>query len=153
MALGRTKAGRHPTGKRVHFLAGDALQLPCADASFDAVVSGFLMRNVTDVDGAFKEMARVVRPGGRVVCLELTKPQHPLFRRFFWWYFTRFVPALGRLISRHPDAYSYLPQSLANFLAADELKVRMEAAGLIDVSFQKMMLGTVAIHWGVRPPA
>jgi demethylmenaquinone methyltransferase/2-methoxy-6-polyprenyl-1,4-benzoquinol methylase len=148
---GIAKVRERGAGERVRFIAGDALALPFADSSFDAVTSGFLMRNVTDIVRAFAEMRRVVRPGGRVVCLEISKPVLPLFSRLFWWYFTRVVPAMGRLVSGNAEAYRYLPQSLAQFVTAEELKGMMEQAGLEEVTYRRLMLGTVAIHVGKRP--
>lgn len=145
---GIAKVREQGAGERIRFLAGDALALPFADNSFDAVTSGFLMRNVTDIVRAFAEMRRVVRPGGRVVCLEISKPVLPLFSRLFWWYFTRVVPAVGRLVSGNAEAYRYLPQSLAQFVTAEELKALMEQAGLVEVTYRRLMLGTVAVHVG-----
>jgi len=148
LALGQEKAGREPAGQRISFLAGDALRLPFPAGQFDAVTSAFLMRNVADIAGAFAEMRRVARPGGRVICLELTHPTLPVFRQLFRLFFEGFVPQLGRIVSRHGEAYRYLPQSLAQFVAADALKEIMECAGLVDVSYRRLMGGTVAIHVG-----
>ncbi len=141
-------------GKRVGqafpFTEGDALALPFPDKAFDAACSGFMMRNVVDVPAAFREQARVVRPGGRVVCLEITRPAQPIFRRFFDLYFFRLVPVIGGLISGQCEAYTYLPQSTLPFPPPAELKRIMEAAGLHDVQYRLAMMGTVAIHWGIR---
>jgi len=145
---GQEKVTESGAGIPIHFLAGDALRLPFPDNTFDAVTSAFLMRNVTDIEKAFAEMARVTVPGGRVICLEISKPTLPVFRDLFWWYFTTIVPAVGRLISRHTEAYTYLPESLARFIGADELKERMENAGLRDVTYRRLMLGTMALHVG-----
>jgi demethylmenaquinone methyltransferase / 2-methoxy-6-polyprenyl-1,4-benzoquinol methylase len=146
MLRGRNK---HPT-QSLPFLEGDALALPFADHSFDAACSGFMMRNVVDIRAAFAEQARVVRPGGRVVCLEITRPINPLFRRVFDLYFFRIVPLVGGLISGRRDAYTYLPNSTVQFPRPRELQSIMISAGLQDVRFAKAMLGTVAIHWGSR---
>ncbi len=151
MQRGIAKVREQGAGERIRFIAGDALTLPFADGTFDAVTSGFLMRNVTDIVRTFVEMRRVVRPGGRVVCLEISKPRLPVFSRLFWWYFMRVVPAVGRLVSGNAEAYRYLPQSLAQFVSAEELKALMEQAGLVDVTYRRLMLGTVAIHVGRRP--
>lgn len=151
MQRGIAKVREQGAGERIRFIAGDVLALPFADGTFDAVTSGFLMRNVTDIVRTFAEMRRVVRPGGRVVCLEISKPKLPIFSRLFWWYFMRVVPAVGRLVSGHAEAYRYLPQSLAQFVSAEELKALMEQAGLTDVTYRRLMLGTVAIHVGRRP--
>ena len=150
LARGQAKASEKPEGDRIAFLAGDALRLPFPENTFDAVTSGFLMRNVVDIEGAFAEMGRVIRPGGRVVCLEISKPTLPLFRNLFWWYFTTVVPWVGHLISGHNEAYTYLPQSLAQFVTADELKGKIEMAGLRDVTYRKLMFGVVALHVGYK---
>lgn len=139
-------AGRRP----FVLLRGDALELPFADDRFDAVVSGFMMRNVADVAGALAEQRRVVRPGGRVVCLEITPPQRWPIRWFFWLYFYGLVPLLGGLLSGRPAAYAYLPRSVARFFTADELQAVMEAAGLQGVRYRLLALGTVAVHVGVK---
>jgi demethylmenaquinone methyltransferase/2-methoxy-6-polyprenyl-1,4-benzoquinol methylase len=132
------------------FVEGDALALPFAADSFDAATSGFMMRNVVDVRAAFAEQARVVRRGGRVVCLEITLPQTPLFGAMFRAYFFGVVPQVGRAISGHGEAYSYLPASALAFPRPPELKRIMESAGLRDVRYRLAMLGTVAIHWGAK---
>jgi demethylmenaquinone methyltransferase / 2-methoxy-6-polyprenyl-1,4-benzoquinol methylase len=150
LVRGKEKADERSANADIHFTAGDALRLPFPDETFDAVTSAFLMRNVSDIEKTFAEMARVTVPGGRVICLEISKPTLPVFRNLFWWYFTTVVPAVGRLISRHTEAYAYLPESLAQFVGADELKERMGNAGLRDVTYRRLMLGTMALHVGRR---
>ncbi len=132
------------------FMEGDALALPFADNAFDATTSGFMMRNVLDVQAAFAEQTRVVRPGGRVVCLEITLPRTPVFGDLFRAYFFGVVPRIGRVISGHSEAYSYLPASALAFPRPPELQRIMEAAGLHDVHYRTAMMGTVAIHWGTK---
>jgi demethylmenaquinone methyltransferase/2-methoxy-6-polyprenyl-1,4-benzoquinol methylase len=130
------------------FLAGDALRIPFPDGAFGAVVTGFALRNVTDIPAAFAEMARVTRPGGRVACLEIAKPQSSLFRRLFVLYFYRFVPLLGGWITGQRSAYTYLPHSLSAFLNPDEIASVMRQTGWEEVSYRRLMLGTVAVHVG-----
>jgi demethylmenaquinone methyltransferase/2-methoxy-6-polyprenyl-1,4-benzoquinol methylase len=132
------------------FTEGDALALPFPANAFDAACSGFMMRNVTDIRAAFAEQVRVVRPAGRVICLEITRPTWPIFRPLFELYFFRLVPLLGGLISGRRDAYTYLPHSTLAFPRPAELARIMESAGLRDVQWQTAMLGTVAIHWGTK---
>jgi demethylmenaquinone methyltransferase/2-methoxy-6-polyprenyl-1,4-benzoquinol methylase len=141
--------GKYP-GLAFPFMEGDALSLPFADDSFDAATSGFMMRNVVDVRGAFAEQARVVRPGGRVVCLEITLPHTPVFGRLFHAYFFGLVPRVGRWISGHDEAYRYLPESARNFPRPPELRRIMESVGLQNVQYRIEMVGTVAIHWGTK---
>lgn len=146
MLVGR---GKH-AGLAFPFTEGDALALPFADATFDAVCSGFMMRNVVDIAAALREQTRVVKPGGRVVCLELTMPRTPIFGRIFRLYFFHIVPLIGGLISGQRAAYTYLPESVAAFPPPPELARRMTEAGLREVRYRLMMFGTVALHWGTR---
>lgn len=133
---------------RLPFIEADALHLPFAGAAFDAACSGFLMRNVTDVAVAFAEQRRVVRPGGCVVCLEITRPSTPIWRDLFRLYFFQVVPRFTALFSSNKGAYSYLPASTLAFPRPSELKTVMESVGLRNVRFRVLMLGTVALHVG-----
>jgi demethylmenaquinone methyltransferase/2-methoxy-6-polyprenyl-1,4-benzoquinol methylase len=148
MRAGREKLAR--ASAPVSLVAGDAMRLPFPDATFDGLVNGFLLRNVADLDAALAEMRRVLKPGGLAVCLEITWPRLPLFREAFGLYFGRLVPLLGRLISRDPEAYSYLPSSVAAFVSASELAERMQAVGFREVAYRRLALGAVALHRGVR---
>ena len=109
-----------------------------------------MMRNVVDIAAAFREQVRVVKSGGKVVCLELTLPRTPIFGRLFRLYFFRVVPLIGGLISGQRDAYRYLPESVVVFPPPAELARTMESVGLRDVRYRLAMLGTVAIHWGTK---
>ena len=139
-----------PSPAPLHLTAGDALKLPFPDGTFAAIVTGFALRNVTDIPGAFAEMARVTRPGGRVACLEIAKPQTPVFRQLFGLYFYRLVPILGGWLTGQPAAYSYLPNSLTSFLTPDEIAEVMRHNGWRQVSYKRLMLGVVAVHVGRR---
>jgi demethylmenaquinone methyltransferase / 2-methoxy-6-polyprenyl-1,4-benzoquinol methylase len=133
----------------VEFVAGNALDLPFEDASFDAVTVGFGARNFADLDRGLNEMARVTRPGGRVVILEITTPQKPPLSWFFRLWFDRAVPALGRLAG-DSDAYTYLPSSVRRFPGPRGLAQRLAAAGLDDVRWLLTAGGIIAIHAGTR---
>lgn len=137
-------------GKAVHWAEGDALKLPFPAGLFDAVVNGFMLRNVADVEAALGEMTRVVRPGGRVICLEMTWPRNRFFRPFFHLYFAGLAPLLGRLLTGYKEAYQYLPQSVMAFLSPEELAAKMERVGLSHVRYRLLMMGTVALHVGER---
>ena len=155
LAQQKAAAGGHnvpgnPEPQTLHFLGGDALRLPFATGMFDGVVTGFAMRNVTDIPAAFAEMARVTRPGGRVACLEIAKPRTPLFRHLFALYFYRLVPLLGGWITGQRSAYTYLPHSLTAFLTPDEIVQVMRRTGWCEVRYKRLMFGTVAVHVGVR---
>ncbi len=148
LALGRAKARRLGLEGRLHFVVSDALTLPFRDRTFACVASAFLLRNLTDLDRGLREMARVTRPGGRVVALETSKPTAPGFRGLFALYFQHLVPLLGGLVSGDRDAYRYLPRTAAGFLEPDDLVRTMGRAGLREVSYRRLALGTVAIHVG-----
>jgi demethylmenaquinone methyltransferase/2-methoxy-6-polyprenyl-1,4-benzoquinol methylase len=134
----------------VEWVEGDALALPFEDDEFAAATVGFGVRNLADHARGFAEMARVVRPGGRVVCLEMSTPG-PVIRPFSRVWTDHGVPLLGRLVARDAGAYRYLPASVHRFPPADELAEIMRAAGLADVSFKRLMLGVVALHVGTVP--
>ena len=142
---------RRPAGPHVRWCQGDALTLPFPDASFDAVTSGYLLRNVGDLAGALREQLRVVRPGGRVVALDTTPPPRNWLRPLVRFHLRRVIPLLGRLVAGDAAAYNYLPSSTEAFYSAGELASIMAAAGLEDVTYRTFMLGTIAVHTGRRP--
>jgi demethylmenaquinone methyltransferase / 2-methoxy-6-polyprenyl-1,4-benzoquinol methylase len=134
----------------VRFEAGNALELPYGDAEFHAVTVGFGARNFADLQRGLAEMARVTRPGGRVVVLEITTPQRPPLSWFFRFWFDGAVPALGRLAG-DSAAYSYLPSSVRRFPGPAELAAELVAAGLRDVRWVLTAGGIIAIHVGEKP--
>ena len=134
----------------VEWVQGDALDLQFADETFDAATVGFGVRNLADLDRGFAELARVVRPGGRVVCLEMSTPP-AVIRPFSQLWTDRGVPLLGRLVARDADAYRYLPASVHRFPPAEEVAEVMRRTGLVDVGYRRLMLGVVALHVGTVP--
>ena len=128
---------------------GNALALPYGDASFDAATVGFGARNFSDLEQGLREMARVVRPGGRVVVLEITTPQKPPLSTFFSLWFDRIVPLLGKLADE-PEAYTYLPSSVKRFPAPQALGAELAAAGLADVRWILTAGGIIALHSGTK---
>ncbi|MEK7311383.1 MAG: ubiquinone/menaquinone biosynthesis methyltransferase [Chloroflexota bacterium] len=139
-----------PSRRAIRFVASDALNLPFPDNTFDAATSGYLMRNVIDVNHVWAEQYRVLKPGGRVVCLDTTPPPHNILYPFINFHLHVVIPALGRLITGASDAYTYLPDSTVNFLSAEKLAERMTQAGFKNVQFKRLVLGAMAIHWGVK---
>jgi demethylmenaquinone methyltransferase / 2-methoxy-6-polyprenyl-1,4-benzoquinol methylase len=147
LEVAREKA-RKQGARRISWVNGDGLALAFPDNTFDAVISVFMLRNVPDVAQAFTEQARVVRPGGRVVCMEMTWPRRFPLTWLFGLYFFGVAPLLGQLIARERAAYTYLPQSVKRFPAPATTAMLLEAAGLREVTWELKMLGTVAIFVG-----
>ena len=132
------------------WLNADAQRLPFSDQAFEAVVSGFLMRNVGSLAAALTEQYRILKPGGRIVILETTRPRAGIFTPFVKFHMHFIIPWIGGVISGDREAYRYLPASSESFLAAEELAEQMAAAGFRQVSFHRRMFGTIAIHWGLK---
>ncbi len=134
----------------IHFPAWcgcDALNLPFPAQTFQAVVSGFLMRNVADARGALAEQRRVLKPGGRIVILDTTRPRQSWLSPLISVYLHKIIPGLGRLLTGEAEAYQYLPDSTEAFLSAEDLADLLKAVGFSQVGFRRLMFGAVAIHW------
>ena len=147
LEIARAKAARG-TQSALRFETANALALPYADDEFDAATVGFGARNFSDLDQGLREMARVVRPGGRVVVLEMTTPQRPPLSTFFRLWFDRAVPLLGRLAG-DPEAYDYLPSSVRRFPGPSDLAAVMSDCGLSEIRYLLTAGGIIAIHVGV----
>lgn len=147
MLVGRSQAN----GENIFWIETDAMALPFADSTFDAVTSGYLARNVRDVKKMFKEQCRVVKPGGRIVCLDTSPPPANLFQPFVRFYLRFVIPWLGWLITRDKDAYTYLPESTEGFKTPEELADIMKQVGLAGVGYRRFMFGTIAVHTGTKP--
>jgi demethylmenaquinone methyltransferase / 2-methoxy-6-polyprenyl-1,4-benzoquinol methylase len=146
--LAREKAAQR-SASGVRFEWADALQLPYDGERFDAVTVGFGVRNLADLDRGLREMARVLKPGGRAVILEITQPTRPPLSLFYSLWFDRIVPLLGAL-SSDPEAYSYLPESVRSFPSPRGLAEKMDAAGFEAIRYTVLAGGIIAIHSGVR---
>jgi demethylmenaquinone methyltransferase/2-methoxy-6-polyprenyl-1,4-benzoquinol methylase len=144
LAVGRK---RHP---EIEFVFADATALPFNDGEFDAVTISFGLRNVVDVPKALAEMYRVTKPGGRIVICEFSKVTSRLLRPFYNLYLNRLLPALSGLLSKTPEAYSYLSESILAWPNQHELKLKIEKTGYTDVSFQNLTFGIVAVHRGIK---
>jgi demethylmenaquinone methyltransferase/2-methoxy-6-polyprenyl-1,4-benzoquinol methylase len=134
---------------RVSAVCGDSLSYPFADHSFDGATVGFGVRNLADVGAGIREFHRVLRPGARLVVLEFTVPPNPLMRAGYLLYFNRILPVVGRIVSGHPWAYTYLPESVKEFPGPDELGGLFEEAGFKDVGWKLLSGGIAALHWGI----
>ncbi len=134
----------------ITFIHADAMRLPFDDDGYDAVTVAFGIRNMPDTQAALNEMVRVLRPGGRWVCLELTPFRVPVLRAGFGLYFQRVVPMVGGMLSGDREAYRYLPKSAQRFLTAPELLSAMQRAGLVNTRYRLFGGGTVAMHMGEK---
>jgi demethylmenaquinone methyltransferase / 2-methoxy-6-polyprenyl-1,4-benzoquinol methylase len=148
LELARRKSGDE--GLPVEFGWADALDLPYGDASFDAVTIGFGARNLADLDRGLSEMARVLRPGGRLAILEITRPQRAPLATFYSLWFDRVIPVIGTLAG-DPDAYNYLPNSVRSFPEPRELAAKIDAAGLTEIRWLLLAGGIIAIHSAAKP--
>jgi demethylmenaquinone methyltransferase/2-methoxy-6-polyprenyl-1,4-benzoquinol methylase len=144
LLLGRSKS------ERVRPVNADALELPFPTGTFDGAMVGFGVRNLADLDAGLAEAFRVLAAGSRLVILELSTPNHQPLRGLYGFYFTKVLPTIGRLVSRHRDAYDYLPDSVLAFPEPEALAARMRNAGFGEVAFQRLLGGIAAIHVGSK---
>jgi demethylmenaquinone methyltransferase/2-methoxy-6-polyprenyl-1,4-benzoquinol methylase len=144
LRLGRGKA------ERIVSVTADALELPHADRAFDGATVGFGVRNLMDLDAGLREAARVLKPGARYVILEMSIPAWQPLRGLFLLYFRRILPSIGRLVSHHSNAYTWLPESVLAFPEPKALAERMTGAGFRDVTWDLLFGGICAVHVGTR---
>lgn len=137
-------------GRHIPFIEGDALRLPFADCSFEVVTIAFGLRNLASVEDGLKELRRVLKPGGRLVVLEFSRPLVPGFRALFQFYFTRVLPRIGGLVSGSRGAYEYLPDSVSRFPDQKRLAAMMRETDFANVEYQNLTGGIAALHTGVR---
>lgn len=153
-AIPMMRVGQHlPRGTEVQWTAADAIDLPYRSESFDAVASGYLVRNVIDIPRSLTEQMRVLKPGGRIVILDTSPPPHNIMRPFIIFYLRFIIPILGRIIGgpSAADAYTYLPESTQAFKTPQELAEIMRSVGYENVAYKTFMFGTMAVHWGDKP--
>jgi demethylmenaquinone methyltransferase/2-methoxy-6-polyprenyl-1,4-benzoquinol methylase len=145
-----TEAKKRFSDKQISWQACDANMLPFADDIFQSVTFGYLLRNVDDALRVLIEVRRVLKPGGKVVCLDTTPPTKNLLYPFVRFYFRFGIPILGKLIADDEAAYAYLTGSTMDFHNAEELAGLFSKAGFINVGYKKFMLGTIGVHWGEK---
>jgi len=150
LEVGRRKIARLGLEDRIELRIGNAEHIDLADNSVDGSCSAFTVRNLTDIRQGFREMLRVVRPGGRVVCLEISHPPGKIFGSLFYFYFYKFAPLFGTIIGKAFEEYNYLPNSLTSFPDAPSLQSIMEEIGWSDVRFYRLSGGIVAVHVGTK---
>lgn len=148
---GRIKIARLALQDQIELRPGDAEHIDLPDNSVDGCCSAFTVRNLTDIRQGFREMLRVVRPGGRVVCLEISHPPGRIFGALFHFYFYKLPPLIGMIIGKAFEEYNYLPNSLTTFPDAPTLKAIMQEVGWSDVRYYRLSRGIVAVHVGTKP--
>ncbi len=151
LEVGQRKLRREGRARVVPLVRGDAMHLPAAASSMDAVTIAFGIRNVQDPAVALREIARVLKPGGRLAILEFSTPSQPLVRSAYLWYFRHILPRLGRLVSRHGEAYAYLPASVEGFTPPPTFVAQLEAAGLVRCEAVPLTFGVVYLYVAQRP--
>jgi demethylmenaquinone methyltransferase / 2-methoxy-6-polyprenyl-1,4-benzoquinol methylase len=137
-------------GGKIRWVVADAQNLPFENSTFASVISGYLLRNVPDVNFALAEQYRVLKSGAYMVSLDTTPPQRNFLYPFIKFYLKVIIPTHGRLITGEKDAYRYLPETTSHFLRAEELAERIQAAGFTGVTFVRRMFGSMAIHWAKK---
>ena len=150
MEAGLPKVVHSPLAPRIRFLQGDAQQLACPDASFDAAMVGFGIRNLTQPETGFKEMHRVLKTGGKLMCLEFSQPVTRWFRWLYDGYSFHLMPALGKLLAGSRQAYTYLPESIRRFSRPQELSAMLAGLGFTQVRYRRLTNGIAVIHRGVK---
>ena len=151
MASGRPKVAASPWGQRITYLQADAEQLPLETGTYDAAMVGFGIRNLTHMERGFEEMFRVLKPQGKLMCLEFSQPITPWFRALYDFYSFYLMPALGKVLVGSRRAYTYLPESIRLFPSPDGLKAILENIGFTRVHFRRLTNGIAVIHLGTKP--
>jgi len=151
MAAGRSKRTNAAARRRIRYVLGDAEQIPFPDDTFDAVMMGFAARNITHMKQAFKEMVRVLRPAGKFLCLDFSRPVWGWFRWLYDFYSFNVMPALGKAIAGDKKAYTCLPETIRQFLLPHELSKIFEEAGLSRVRYRLLTNGIAVAHTGFKP--
>jgi demethylmenaquinone methyltransferase/2-methoxy-6-polyprenyl-1,4-benzoquinol methylase len=152
LKAGRPKAARSPLAGRILYLQGDAERLSCPDQVFDAAMVGFGIRNLTHPERGFQEMHRVLKPGGRLLCLEFSQPTWSWFRWLYDLYSFYFMPLAGRIMVGSRQAYTYLPESIRMFARPQEVSAVLEEIGFSQVRCRRLTNGIAAVHVGVKTP-
>lgn len=142
--------GHKVGGGPVRPVCGDSLRLPFRDGTFNGATVGFGVRNLSGLAAGLSEFHRVLAPGGRLVVLEFTTPPNPLMRAGYLFYFHRILPLVGRIVSGHPWAYTYLPESVKEFPGPEAFRDLFTQAGFQDAGYRLLTFGIAAIHWGVK---
>jgi demethylmenaquinone methyltransferase / 2-methoxy-6-polyprenyl-1,4-benzoquinol methylase len=150
LSRGMMRIAAEKSGRALELLQADVLRLPIDDRRFAAAATAFTLRNVADLDGALREIGRVLLPGGRFACLEITRPRGGVIATIFNLYFREVVPRAGGAIARSPSAYRYLPASVDRFVTGEQLAAAMRRSGFVHVRMRRFWPGAVTLHVGQR---
>jgi len=150
LEVGRKKVKDQGLDKQIELLQGNAMDIPFPDETFDHATIGFALRNVPDIEKVLSEMLRVVKPGGKVVSLELSKPNWPPFRKLYYFYFYKILPLLGKIFANRYEQYAWLPESLTNFPDQQELAAIFRKVGMEKVEVYPLTGGIAAVHIGYK---
>ncbi|MDX2446446.1 MAG: bifunctional demethylmenaquinone methyltransferase/2-methoxy-6-polyprenyl-1,4-benzoquinol methylase UbiE [Desulfobacterales bacterium] len=151
MTTGRDRPENQDNRTHIHYIEGDAEQIACRENWFDAAIVGFGIRNLTHLEKGFQEMYRVLKPGGKVMCLEFSKPTNPLFRWLYDFYSFNIMPFAGSILAGSRQSYACLSQTIRMFASPDELKEILEGIGFEAVSYKRLTNGIAVIHMGRKP--
>jgi demethylmenaquinone methyltransferase/2-methoxy-6-polyprenyl-1,4-benzoquinol methylase len=149
--VGNKKLTESLSNYKFNLIQGDAMELPFEDNSFHCITIAFGLRNVPDKRKAISEMYRVLKPGGKVVCLELSKPEMPIFRNIYNLYFNFALPVIGYLGTQDKAAYYYLRDSVNGFMTKNQLKSEFKNVGFENSGFKSLTFGIASIHYGIKP--
>lgn len=150
LEVGQAKVNKHGLGDQITLIQGNAMELPFEDNTFDYITIGFGLRNIPDIVKTIKEMKRVVKPGGKIVCLELSKPTWQPFKGIYYFYFQKVLPLLGKWFVKRYEQYRWLPESLATFPDLQELAELFRTQGLRNVKAYPLTGGVAALHIGTK---
>ncbi len=150
LELARQKIDSLDKANSIQLECGSAESLPFEDNSFDGTTTAFGIRNFFDIGRSLREMHRVLKPGGRCVILEFSLPRNPILNALYRFYFEWLLPKVGRLISKHPSAYTYLPETVAAFPVRKEFSSLMQQAGFMNVTYKELTLGIVILYTGIK---
>ncbi|MFC4302785.1 demethylmenaquinone methyltransferase [Cohnella boryungensis] len=150
LSIGQAKVNKQGLGEQIKLVQGNAMDLPFEDNSFDFVTIGFGLRNIPDIVKTLEEMKRVVKPGGQIVCLELSKPMWQPFKGLYYFYFERILPLMGKWFAKRKEQYAWLPESLQSFPDLPALAELFRSVGMRDVKAYPLTGGIAALHIGMK---
>ena len=150
MEVGRQKILRYSPPGKVWLIQGDAERMACRAHQFDGAIVGFGIRNLTHMEEGFREMHRILKPGGKIICLEFSRPTSPWFRWLYDFYSFYVMPWIGKFFTGHREAYTYLPESIRKFPLQEELSAKLRDIGFTEVSYRNLTNGIAVIHEGIK---